>query len=631
MNVPLSWLKDYVDVKLDPKKLGERLTEIGLDTERVTKTDNDVIFELEITPNRPDLLSIIGVAREIAAIENKKLKYPTQTIDVRKIKPKKVLPLTIKTDFTINPRFTGIIIDGIRVKESPKWLKERLTKIGQRSINNIVDITNYVMFELGNPIHAFDYHKIKGHTLQVTQSTGGEEFKSVDGITYRLPKGAVIIKDKEQIIDLCGIKGGYNSGTFEDTKTIFLRVPVENPILIRKASQALGLRSQASSIFERGVNAGGTLEALSRAVYLILANAGGSIASDVYDLKEKPFTPRTVTLKLSRLEKILGIALPVSTVLAILSSLNLHPKKERVETITTTIPPYRNDLQIEEDLIEEVARHYGYNNFPKTLPIGQIPTKQIPYFKDYRLEEKVKQVLRASGFSEIYTYSLISEQDLVDEDTNPEHILRVDNPVSKEFEYLRPALTINLKKAYILNKANYKNINLFELGKVYEGINLSEAKETYNLCLISNSKNFRELLGIYETLLKELNISEDQKNLRTFSITNDTMLLEIRLSELFKVVQKQKIFIPIPKYPPITEDIALVVQEKTRTGNILSEIKKQSNLIVTVDLIDQFEDSLTFHIVYQHRERNLTSEEVARIRVKILKALGEKFHVKLKE
>ena len=253
MIVPLSWLKEYVDVTLTPKELAEKLIEVGLGVEKITKTPDDIIFELEITPNRPDCLSIIGVAREIAAIEQKSIRYPKLKTALKPsshLPSGNSLPLTIKTNPKINPRFTGIIIDNIKVGESPKWLKDRLEKVEQRSINNIVDITNYVMLELGNPIHAFDYDKIIDSAMIVSQSKGGEKFESVDDVTYRLPKDAVIISDKEKIIDLCGIKGGKNTGTYERTKTIFIRVPVEIPNLIRRSSVSLGLRSDASRIFE---------------------------------------------------------------------------------------------------------------------------------------------------------------------------------------------------------------------------------------------------------------------------------------------------------------------------------------------------------------------------------------------
>src|SRR3989344_4688181 len=287
MIVPLSWLKEYVDITLTPKELGEKLTEVGLGCEKIIKTKDDVIFELEITPNRPDCLSIIGVAREIAAIENKKIKFP-QLPNI--LKTQKPLPLIVKTDSKINPRFTGIIISGIKVGESPKWLKEKLEKMNQRPINNIVDITNYVMLELGNPIHAFDYDKIIGNIMTVSQT-----------------------------------KGGKNSGTYKETKTIFIRVPVEIPNLIRKSSQALGLRSDASSIFERGVNAGGTIDALKRTTDLVLELAGGKIASNPYDLKEINFKPWKLKLRKDRLNQILGINIPLKKTIDILESLNLSP------------------------------------------------------------------------------------------------------------------------------------------------------------------------------------------------------------------------------------------------------------------------------------------------------------------
>jgi phenylalanyl-tRNA synthetase beta chain len=647
MLVPLSWLKEYVDITLTPKELGEKLTEVGLGCEKIIKTSDDTIFELEITPNRPDCLSIIGVAREVAAIENKKIKFPHLRQGFGgQAKLKKILPLTIKTDPKINPRFTGIIISGIKVGESPKWLRDRLAKMNQRSINNIVDITNYVMLELGNPIHAFDYDKLEGSVMTVTSAKGGERFESVDGITYHLPKDAVIISDKEKVIDLCGIKGGKNSGTFETTKNILIRVPVEVPNLIRRASQTLGLRSEASSIFERGVNAGGTIDTLKRTVDLVLELAGGEIASELYDIREKDFKPWKLKLRKDRLSKILGIEIPEKIIIKILESLSLNPvilgtqseawrtpesdsgQARMTRIIECTIPTYRNDLKIEEDLIEEVARIYGYNSFPKTMPVGQIPTTQIPYFKDYRLDEKVKNNLKAAGFSEVYTYALIGEKDLP-EGTNSQDHLRVDNPVSRDFEYLRPTLKINLLKALSQNKANFEKVNLFELGKVYLGKNLDEAKETYYLSGISNSKNFFEIKGLLEKIFDELGVKDDPT--KYIEMLENGIMFELDYSELIKNKNLNKTFKPLPKYPPIVEDLSIVADENIKTNELISEIQKQSSLIASVSLLDQFKNSRTFHVVYQHEERNLTILEVTKIREKILATLMEKFHAELKK
>lgn len=618
MIASLSWLKEYVDITLTPEKLGEKLTEVGLGCEKIEKVDGDVIFDLEITPNRPDCLSIIGIAREIAAIEEKKIKYPKIYQDIEKVKPQKTLPLKIITNSEINPRFTGIIIDNVKVSGSPKWLKDKLEKIGQRSINNIVDITNLVMIELGNPLHAFDYDKIKGAIMKVHKAQGGEKFTTVDGISYHLPKGAVVISDAERVIDLCGIKGGELSGTYETTKTIFLRVPVEIPSLTRKTSQSLGLRSDASSIFERGVNAGGTVDALARAVELILEIAGGEIASELIDIKKEDFKPWSVNLSLERLNKILGIEIIESKVKEILERLNLDTRKIPGNKIEVTVPTYRNDLKIEEDIIEEVARLYGYNNFPKTLPVGQIPAATIPYFKDYKLEEKIKNNFKSLGFSEIYSYSLVSENDLEDCEIDPDKTLRVDNPVSREFEYLRPTLKIGLKKAIADNISNFEKINLFELGKVYLGKNLSEKKEEYRLSGISTNKNYYEIKGIIEKLSEDLrNKNKDEYEIE---ILDEGVFFEINYDELIKIPNTEKKFTPIPKYPPIIEDMTINLSGK-KAGKIIETIKNQSSLIKEVSVRDIFENNVTFHILYQNEKGNLTREEVEKIREKIIKSL----------
>ncbi len=628
MLAPLSWLKDYITIKSDPKTLGLRLTEIGLGTEKITKEKSDVLFEFEITPNRPDLLSIIGIAREIAAIENEKIKLPQINLDIKPLKPKKLLPLEIKTDHSINPRFTALIINNVTVKESPKWLKEKLEKIDQRPINNIVDITNFVMYEMGNPIHAFDYDKIAGHLMHVDTAKAGEIFKSVDEISYHLPENAVIIRDEEKIIDLCGIKGGYDSGIFPHTKTIVLRVPVEVPMLIRKTSQTLALRSDASSIFERGVNTGGTIDALMRCANLILEIAGGEVASELYDIRKENFAPWQLSLRINRLNKILGIEIPKKEVLRILDGLNLSPKPDKNDSITCLIPTYRNDLKIEEDLIEEVARIYGLNNFPKTLPVGQIPTKQIPYYKDYRIDDKIKTLLQAAGFSEIYTYSLINGNDLTEININFNEVLKVDTPISREYEYLRPTLKINLLKALQKNKANFDNVSLFELGKVYLGKTISEAKEEYRLSGITNTKNFFEVKGILERLFKDINISTNPTEF--IEILEDGIFFELNYDHLLKNAAARKIYRPISKFPPFMEDLAIIAPPDIRTGELISAIKKQSKIIEKVSLLDKYQDTRTFHIIYQSYEKNLTGEEVRDIRAKILKTLNAKFNAKLK-
>lgn len=629
MRAPISWLKEFVDITPNHKELADRLTEVGLGVEKIERVDGDVIFEFEVTPNRPDLLSIVGIAREIAAIEGKKVRERAYEL---KPPQKKSLPMKLHPNYELFLRWSAVLLANVVVKPSPAWMQERLEKVGFRPINNIVDVTNYVMIELGMPLHAFDYDQIKGVQMAVDQAKGGERFTTVDELTYSLPKGAIIIRDSERIIDLAGIKGGLNSGIRDTTKNVFLQATVDNPVLIRRASQALSLRSEASAIYERGPDKGGVLNTLSRAASLILEFTGGELASPPIDLKKENFKPWTIDLAHQRLVRMLGIDIDPKQAKTILEQLGLKTTMNReLSTInySVTVPTYRNDLHIEEDLIEEVARLYGYNNFPKKIPQGPTPTVQVPYLRNYQSEEVAKQLLQACGFSEISTYSLVNEGDLLMANVNPQHTLRIDNPVSRDYEYLRPTLKTNLIKALRENRPNSVSINLFELGKVYQGKTVDTRKEYDALSAITNKKSFYEVKGVLERLYRELGVDDDPS--AAIEVLDEGVFFELNFSQVTKQAHREKVFTPIPKYPPILEDLALLVDKKIKTGKIIEEIQRQSKLISQVSLLDQYESTRTFHIVYQHRDRNLTTDEIADIRTKILIALGEKFAARLKK
>ena len=253
MLLPISWLKEYVDIRLPLKQLMWKLTEVGLTCETVKKVGDEEILDVEVTANRPDWMSIVGVAREIAAIQGLKIRQPKiKSLPAQTAK----FPIDLVPDYHLFERWTGIIIKGVEIKASPKWLKARIISMWHTPINNIIDITNYVMYELGIPMHAFDYDEIYGQIMTLQLSKGGEKFTSVDRLDYTLPKDAMIIKDAERLIDLAGIKGGINSCIKEATKNIFLHVTIDNPVLVRRTSQGMGLRSDASAIYERGPDKG---------------------------------------------------------------------------------------------------------------------------------------------------------------------------------------------------------------------------------------------------------------------------------------------------------------------------------------------------------------------------------------
>lgn len=665
MLAPLSWLKDFVEINLPVQKLADRLTEVGLAAEAIHKESDDIIFDLEVTPNRPDWLSILGIGREVAAICQTKVKPPK----IRELpKPKHKLPIKIVNDFSLIPRYTAVIVDNLKVKPSPLWLQERIKKVGLRPINNLVDITNYVMFELGNPLHAFDYNKLNPKQILIRKAKGGERFVSVDEISYLLPKDAIIIKDSpDRVIDLCGIKGGLNSGISQTTKTVFLHAPTHPPALIRRASQALSLKSEASVIFERGVDVGGALDALKRAANLMLELGGGEIASDLFDLKKKSFKSWKLTLSHQKLEKVLGVKFSQREVVSILESLGLKTKvlnPKRQLSYQILIPTFRGDLKIEEDLIEEVARIHDYNKFPLTLPAGEIPTEKVPFSKDYFWEDKVKTLLKGAGFTEIYTFSLISKELLNKVEMKPKDSLSVTNPVSSDFKYLRPSLIPELLSAVALNQPNFDKIKIFELGRVYTGKPKKTNEPIHLTGAITGENKFYEAKGVVETLLKELGIKnykfepyatshEPRANLwhpfrsaltishksliigtlgeihpqilSKFCINQRATVFDLDFDQLVNLATTRITYQPIPKYPPIIEDLSIKVDLKVLTGDLIEAVKKVSKIVRGVELIDVYNGSKTFRITYQDLKRNLKDQEIKEIRKRMIKTLEKKF------
>lgn len=648
MLVPLSWLKEYVDIKMPFPKLAERLSEVGLTIEVWHEQDGDIIFDPEITPNRPDWMSVYGIAREVAAITGAKLKDPTPKLEIKK--PKTPLEIKVKPNFDLVPRKTSVIIRNVKVKPSPEWLQKRIKQIGLHPINNLVDITNYVLWIYGSLLHVFDYDKIRGHQMIIEQSKGGEDFRSLDNLDYKLPSNAIIIKDVGRVIDLLPIKGGENTAVSVQTKNVLFHSVVVDPVVTRRTSQYLGLRSDSSAIAERGLDPNGTVKALTHALSLILDLAGGEVASEISDLKASEFKPWTINMDHDHLEKVLGIKIDKKTVVETFERLGLAVSGN----YTVTVPTFRNDLHIEEDLIEEVGRIYGYNNFPKTLPASAVPTTPVAYKKDYDFEYQVKQTLKGAGYSEIYTYSLVSEDQLIKLAIDPFKTLRVDNPISRDYEYLRPHLLGNLIEALKLNRANFDNIKLFELGKGYHGETIDKVDEQFWISTILSGEKLFEAKGDIENLLRSLgikyqimpfekpnpllhpgragqivvgkeivgNIGEIHPTiLSLFGLKGHVTCWAIHHDLIEKVVNPEKTYQPVPKYPAVVEDLSLIIPGKVLYGDVVVAIKNSSHLISSVDLLDAHEESTTLRITYLDKTKNLTDKEVALLREKITKRL----------
>jgi phenylalanyl-tRNA synthetase beta chain len=644
MKIPISWLKDYVDITLPLKDLMWKMTEAGLTCEAFDEVNGEKILDVEVTPNRPDWMSIVGVAREIAAIQGNKLKLPhLKDISVATSN----LPLKLNHNYDLFERWTGVIIKGVNIKPSPKWLADRIRLMGHEPINNIIDITNYVMYELGIPMHAFDYDEIKEFEMTVQKSLGGEDFVSVDGEAYKLPKDAIIIKDARRLIDLAGIKGGQNSGIKESTRNVFLHVTINNPVLVRRASLALALRSDASAIYERGPNKGGSVDSLKRALALILEMAGGEVASDLIDLKKNEFKSWDIKLGIERLNNILGITIPEKEVMGILERLLLSPNKVK-DGIICTIPTYRGDIKIEEDLIEEVARIYGYNKFPKTLPKGSASPETIAYGSDDSVKKVLREVLISSGYLEVMNLSLIStdliEQSLLD----PKDHTTIQNPVSLDYEHLRTSLLPSLISAIKINQDS--EVKLFEIDKIFPN-------EIYKISGIAKGVAFRVFKGVIDLILARLNIPDYKIDFETreaiwhpfksatITVKNDVVgsfgevspqvisnfalkdtLFAFELDELvLKKYSRKVVYKPVAEFPPQIEDLTLTFPAKTRVGEVIKTIISTDLNISKTELKDVFKDSFTFRIWYQSSKKTLDNKQVKEIRDKILKVVKSKF------
>jgi len=680
--VPFSWLSDFLKTNASAEKTAEALSLCSQSVEKIHQQGDDQILEIEITVNRYDCLSIIGIAREAAAILphfNIKAKFVEP-----KIKPilkferkneKHYLEVEIK-DKTVCPRFSAILIDSVKVGPSPKWMAERLNKVGIRSLNNVVDISNYLMIETGQPIHTFDYDKILGKKMIMRLSRQGEKITTLDGVERTLPGGDIIIEDgKGRLIDLCGIMGGKNSEIDENTKRVLFFVQAYDPARIRKTSMSIGLRTEAAARFERGIDLEGILPVIERGVELMDKLAGGKVGGELIDIYPKKQTALPIKVNLENISKILGVKIETRKIVKILSDLGFKIEKRGKNSAFVKVPSWRTkDISLEEDIAEEVARVYGYFRLQGKIPpineyfglISQPAPKKGTISPNFKWEETAKDILKASGFTETYNFSFISKNLIQKSNLDPAKHLKLKNPLTIDFEYMRTSLIPSLLEVFSKNLANFSKISIFEMANVYLPKEKDLPEEKIKLAGITNNKNFYEIKGILVEILKELGIFDinikpaKKETIELFwqkeatgqiffqnlilgtigQISNEitkNFLLNQKIYGFdldFKIIESfacpQKIFIPIPKYPPIIEDLAFIFSEKIYVGEVLQSIKAIDSLIKGVDLIDTFDKTKTLRITYQHPERSLTDKEVKSVREKIVNLVGKKFGGNLK-
>ena len=636
----------------------------------------DVIFDLDITPNRPDCLSVIGIAREVATLTGQSLHL--QEIEYEEEPSPVDWPISAEIVAPdLCPRYCASLITGVKVAESPGWMQRRLLACGMRPINNIVDITNYVMLEYGQPLHAFDYHQIRGKKIIVRRAANNEIIVTLDGVERRLSEDMLAIADEEGTVAIAGIMGGAESEVTQGTTSILLEAASFNPASIHSTGRALSLPSEACVRFERGISPGLTLPAIKRATQLIMQLGGGRVAKGLVDAYPGKQEREPILLSTSQVAQLLGVEFSLDQVVRALVSLGFECKAASDSEVWVTSPYWRSDIQQAVDLIEEVARIVGYDNIPTTMLSQPLP-RQNPE-PILSLNRKVRDSLIGYGFQEVISYSLTSLDMLNKLLPKPHPLepmpLRVVNPMTLEQEYLRPNLRANLLAALSANRKHEDGgIRLFELGKVYLPRHNDLPVEPEVLCGILSGPGFEkswrggnELLdfyaakGVVENLLDQLGVSASFEECRdeslhsskqvsiaiadgklgvfgelhpevaeAFEISGAVYLFEINLTALLPYTIDHKMFQPIPRFPAIFRDVALVVDVGITHRKVLDVIQSFP-LVKQVTLFDVYagkqvpagKKSLAYRIAFQSPTHTLTDEEVDRVQQQILGKLSQ--------
>jgi phenylalanyl-tRNA synthetase beta chain len=658
---------------------------VGTPISQVLQLNLDYVFEIGLTPNRPDASCHLGVARDLSAVLNKPLKKPFKEFSDQHSVAETSDFIDIRiTDTDKCYRYVGILIKDVTIADSPDWLKNRLKAIGLRPINNVVDATNFVLHELGQPLHAFDYELVAGKKIEVKSFTESVSFTTLDEVKREVPSGALFICDGKKPVALAGIMGGLNSEINPSTKDVLIESAYFEPVGIRKTSKFLALQSDSSYRFERGVDPAITRIAAYRCAQIISEIAGGKIVEPHLDVHPVKTQPKTITLRLQRLNKILGTSLSLIQALSTLRSLEFDVRKKSENEMICVVPTFRPDVNEEIDLIEEVARIYDYNKIP-SLDTIQIPRPEILPAREIFLK-RIREIVKSLDYREIYANSLLPETQAA-EFADQSNFVRTLNPITKDTAVLRPSLIPGLLRAAAFNfNRGAKNVRFFEIGNIFR----YQAPGTYHKDILEETwimlgtggyakdefwshaqeqYTFFDIKGSAEILLKSLRVdhlistvkvsdtelayymsdklvgrvleipARQKKNYDIeLPIFTATFSLNLLL-ELCKTLPIQ-IYKPVPKFPGIDFDLALLVDSTVDAGDMESVIRTIAGpRLKSISVFDVFEGqslgtgkkSLGFRMRFIDESKTLTIKDVDGIISKVLKNLDRSFNAKLRK
>ena len=652
--------------------------DLGKDIVEILNLREDII-DFEITPNRPDCLSIEGLGRETAVALNKPFKNPRNDIDLMKVEDKESiegLKVSIEAP-DLCYRYIARVVKNVKIGQSPEWLKRRLKACGVRSINNIVDITNYVMLEMGQPMHAFDINSIEGKQIIVRRAKNGEKITTLDEVERELDENNLVIADKNKPVAIAGVMGGLNSEIEKDTETVVFESAVFYGGSVRKTSKKVGLRTEASSRFEKGLSSENALRAINRAVQLVeQLNVGEVIDGkiDVYPTKQKI---NKIPFDAEKINNLIGTNISKQEMLDILNKLDI-----KIENDVAIAPYFRMDLEQSADLAEEVARFYGYDKLDTTLMKAN--TTVGVRTKEQKIEHIIRQTLQNEGLSEIYTFGFINEKEL-DKSNIPEELKKtaicIQNPLSEDYKYMRPSTIPSMLSTLSFN-INQKNQEaaLFDISRSYKNIEdrvqkgeVPEEDKILTIGMYGDEVDFFILKGIIENILSQVSINrydieKETKNesyhpgrcanikvgidtiatfgeihpevLQNYDISKRAFLAEINLTKITKYARENKKYVEVPKFPAVERDIAMIVDEEIAVGDIEKVItKKGKKILESVTLFDIYRDSklgenkksVAYALKFRDKSKTLSDEEVNKIMDEILTELEKKFNAELRK
>lgn len=645
--------------------------ELGMDV-REALGINDALIEFEITSNRPDCRSIIGIAREAAVTLGKELKYPQITVNGSDEEMK--FEIDVQTELC--KRYCGKVIKDVKVGPSPYWMQRRLIEAGMRPINNIVDITNYVMLELGQPLHAFDLEDIKYNKMIVKLAQEGEKFTTLDGAQRTLTSDMLVIGNQDKTLDLAGIMGGENSEVKDNTTSIFLEGASFAKENIRATSKKLGLRTEASSRFEKGIDVNLTEAAVNRACQLIEELGCGTVLNGMLDYYPKKEEVQKITANPERINKLLGVNVPMDQFINILERLEFKCNLISSDKLELEVPSFRLDICEDADILEEVARIYGYENIPSATLEGNA-TAGVKTNKQ-KFMDNVKSNSIAVGLNEILTYSFVSPRGVdklnLAEDDERREFVKIINPLGEETSVMRTTLIPNMLDVISTNLSHkVEEVYAFECGNTFrpqEGLPVETKK--LSIGMYGKEVDFFSIKGAVETILTNVGfdgyeVEPETKNLtfhpgrcaklvynnicigtfgelhpdvlENYDLNQRVYVAEIDIDLVFENLNNSKVYNPLPKYPATTRDIALLVKDEVFVKQIEDIIKANgSDILESYQLFDvykgaQIEEghkSIAYSITYRSKDKTLTDEDVAKVHDKIVSELSEKLNANLR-